>query len=366
MLLSDIEIQIESSDAVHQMYNFKFDQAAAKYRELKSRYPEHPLPYFLLGLNNWWKMLPNTDIDTWDKEFQAYMDTTIEKAETLYDENENNIEAAFFLAAAYGLLGEFYGNEKSYTKSAMATKNAISYFNVTSENSDLSPEFLYGKAVMNYYRTWLREEYPLLTPFLIFFPSGDKELGIKQLKEVTYNSFYTRTEAQYQLLRIYDNEDKYQKGYPIAQYLNSVYPDNAYFLRQYAKFAWFVNKYDEAKDACKSIIKKLDDGMPGFEETSGRYAGYILGDIYKKENKLDSAKYYYEKAVEYSERAGYTDQGYYLYSVDALAQIAEEEKDYDQALEYYKTLKKNGRKKKKTYQVVKDSKGKIKELKDRD
>lgn len=366
MLLSDIEIQIESSDAVHQMYNFKFDKASAKYQELKSRYPEHPLPYFLLGLNNWWKMLPNTDISTWDDEFQAYMDTTIEKAEILYDANENNIEAAFFLAAAYGLLGEFYGNEKSYTKSAMATKNAISYFNVTSENSDLSPEFLYGKAVMNYYRTWLREEYPLLTPFLIFFPSGDKELGIKQLKEVTYNSFYTRTEAQYQLLRIYDNEDQYQKGYPIARYLNSVYPDNAYFLRQYAKFAWFVNKYDEAKDACKNIINKLDAGMPGFEETSGRYAGYILGDIYKKENKLDSAKYYYEKAIEYSERAGYTDQGYYLYSVDALAQIAEEEKHYDQALEYYKTLKKNGRKKKKTYQVVKDSKGKIKELKDRD
>jgi hypothetical protein len=365
MLLSDIEIQIESTDAVNQMYNFKFDKAASKYTELRNRYPEHPLPYFLLGLNNWWKMLPNTDNHSYDKPFLAYMDSTIAKAEILYKENKNNLEAAFFLAASYGLLGEFHGNKKSYTKSAMATKNAISYFKVTSDNSDLNPEFLYGKAVMNYYRTWLREEYPLLTPILVFFPSGDKELGIRQLKEVTYNSFYSRTEAQYQLLRIYDNEDEYHKGYPIAQYLASIYPDNAYFLRQYAKFAWFVNKLDEAKKTCKSIIHKLDSGMPGFEENSGRYAGYILGDIYKKQGQIDSAKTYFLKAVEYSERAGHTEQGYYLYAIDGLAQIAEDQQDYDLALEYYKKLKKNGRKKKKSYTIVKDSKGKIKEIKEK-
>lgn len=365
MLLSDIDIQIESSDAVNQMYNFKFDKAQAKYRELRDRYPTHPLPYFLMALNNWWKMLPNTDIHTYDKEFLAYVDTTINLADRLYSENKNNIEAAFFLAAAYGLKGEFHGNSKSYSKSAVAAKNALSYASVTSENSDLSPEFLYGKGILNYYRTWLREEYPLLTPFLIFFPSGDKELGIEQLKEVTYNSFYSRTEAQYQLLRIYDNEDLYHKGYPIAKYLAATYPDNAYFLRQYAKFSWFVNKYGEAKKTCKTIIDKLDSGMPGFEETSGRYAGYILGDIYKREKKLDSAKYYYEKAIHYSERAGYTDQGYYLYSINNMAKIAEEEGDYKSALSYYERLRKNGRKKKKSYAIVRESKGKIKEVKDK-
>ncbi len=364
MLLSDIDIQIESSDAVHQMYNFKFDQARTKYLELRNRYPEHPLPYFLMALNNWWKMLPNTDIHTYDKEFLAYIDTTIAWADRLYSENKTNIEAAFFLAAANGLKGEFYGNAKNYSKSALAAKNAINYASVTSDNSDLSPEFLYGKGILNYYRTWLREEYPLLTPFLVFFPSGDKELGIQQLKEVTYNSFYSRTEAQYQLLRIYDNEDQYHKGYPIAKYLATTYPDNAYFLRQYAKFSWFVNKYDEAKNACKSIIEKFENDMPGFEETSGRYAGYILGDIYyKREKKIDSAKYYFTKAIEYSERAGYTDQGYYLYSINNMAKIAEDEGDYKTALDYYERLRKNGKKKKKSYAIVRESKGKIKEVK---
>ena len=104
--------------------------------------------------------------------------------------------------------------------------------------------------------------------------------------------------------------------------------------------------------------------MPGFEETSGRYAGYILGDIYyKREKKIDSAKYYFTKAIEYSERAGYTDQGYYLYSINNMAKIAEDEGDYKTALDYYERLRKNGKKKKKSYAIVRESKGKIKEVK---
>lgn len=363
MLLSDINIQIESTEAVNQMYNFKFDKAEKKFLELKKRYPNHPLAYFLMGLSNWWKMLPNTDIREYDKTFLAYIDTSLALCDEMLKENPNNLEASFFAAAAYGLKGEYYGTHGMYTKAAWATKNALSNLSETSEKSELSPEFLYGDAVLNYYRPWLKEEYPLLYPFLIFFPSGDKELGISQLKEVTYNAFYTRTEAQYQLLRIYDNEDNYPRGYPVAQYLATTYPDNSYFLRQYAKFSWFVNRYPEAKKACYDIIYKLDNHYPGFEETAGRYAGYILGDIYRKQNQPDSAQKYFEKAVMYSERAGQTDQGYYLYSLDGLAQIAENKGDRETALKYYKTLAYHGRKKKRSYGVVRDSKDKIKELK---
>jgi len=366
MLLNDLSIQIESTEAINQMYNFKFNQAEAKFKDLKKRYPQHPMPYFLLGLSNWWKMLPNTDIHTFDDAFLAYMDSSILFGEQLFDANNNNLEAAFFLAASYGLKGEFYGTRKSYTKAAWATKNALRYFKVTSDNSSLSPEFLYGKGILNYYRPWLKEKYPLLFPFLMLFPSGDEELGIKQLKEVSYKAFYSRTEAQYQLLRIYDNEDEYQKAYPIAKYLVKTFPDNSYFSRQYAKFAWFLNKYPEAKQECKSIIYKLDNGYPGFEATAGRYAGYILGDIYRKENKQDSAQKYFEKAVIYSERAGYTDQGYYFYALDGLAEIAEESGNNKAALQYYKTLLHNGRKKRKRYEIVKDAKDKIKEIRKRD
>src|SRR3954464_8756193 len=80
MLLMDEKIQIEATDAVNDMYNFKFEKAGRQFQILKLKYPNHPLPYFLMGLSIWWKMMPNLDHELEDTknddEFNAYMDTS--------------------------------------------------------------------------------------------------------------------------------------------------------------------------------------------------------------------------------------------------------------------------------------------------
>src|ERR1700740_1209577 len=60
-LMQNEGLQIEATEALNQMYNFKFDVAEAKFQEILRRYPEHPLPYYLVGLSNWWKMMPYDD-----------------------------------------------------------------------------------------------------------------------------------------------------------------------------------------------------------------------------------------------------------------------------------------------------------------
>ncbi|WP_460879874.1 hypothetical protein [Pontibacter rugosus] len=97
MLLLNKDIQYELEGAVDNMYNFKYERAEKQFKSLRRRYPEHPLPYFLMGLSQWWKIIP-TNVQTlkYDDLFFAYMDSTIQKAEALYDADEKNIEAAFF------------------------------------------------------------------------------------------------------------------------------------------------------------------------------------------------------------------------------------------------------------------------------
>ena len=57
------------------------------------------MPYFLLGLTTWWKIMPsNITNEQYDKVFLAYMDTTILVAERMHRRPEYRIEAAFFLA----------------------------------------------------------------------------------------------------------------------------------------------------------------------------------------------------------------------------------------------------------------------------
>ncbi|MDH3711399.1 MAG: tol-pal system protein YbgF, partial [Cyclobacteriaceae bacterium] len=202
LLLMDRDVQIDATQAVNDMYNFKFEQAEKQFRWLIQDYPEHPLPYFLLGLSQWWKMAPNIGNGQYDDQFTDYMDRSIELAKALYDENKKNVEASFFLSAAYGFKGRLYAERKQWRKAASAGKQALKYLDNSRGKSDLSPEFLFGDALYNYYSVWIPENYPILKPILVFFKKGDKELGIQQLQEVANNAFYTRTEAQFFLMRI--------------------------------------------------------------------------------------------------------------------------------------------------------------------
>lgn len=344
-LLMDENIQLEATEAVNYMYNFKFEEAEKGFQVIRKRFPNHPLPYFLMGLSQWWKIMPVLDLDKespYENLFIAYMDSAITLGENWYDENENP-EAAFFLSAAYGLKARLYGESGRYSKATYNGKNALSYLNKYSEDNELSPEFQFGKALFNYYAVWIRENFTLLRPILMFFPSGSKDLGIKQLKEVSYNAFYTRTEAQYFLMRIYANEEENEeKALPVARYLATTFPDNGYFQRCFARYAFTTGQWAEAEKVSYDILYKLAIGMPGYEATSGRIASFILGRVHKyKYNNYEKAKEYYQKALVFAEMTNATKMNYYLYSLGDLAKIADEEKDFETAKQYYKTVLKN-------------------------
>jgi hypothetical protein len=91
MVLKNPSVQIEATEAINMLYNYKFAEADAEFRWLKYRYPKHPMPHFLMGLAEWWKIVPNTEIETYDKRFLAQMDSTIALAETLYEDEKNKI-----------------------------------------------------------------------------------------------------------------------------------------------------------------------------------------------------------------------------------------------------------------------------------
>jgi hypothetical protein len=339
MLLLDPNVQIECTEAVNDMYNFKFERAEKQFDIIKLRYPDHPLPYFLKGLSTWWKMMPNLSKKDYDDIFLAYMDSTITMAEKLYKKSDNKIEAAFFLSGAYGFKAQFHGERDNYARATWAGKNALKYLSEYKDDNDLSPEFLYGVGLYNYYEVWIKEEYPLLRPVLFFFKNGDKQEGIRQLEEVANNAFYARTEAQYQLVRIYASleERKDHLALPLAQYLHQTYPDNPYFERLYARAAFYSGSY-ELESVSRSILKKIEEGNPGYEEISGRYASYFLGYINKSRNPA-LAKEYFLKTVYFAEKIGANDSGYYLRALKFLAEFAEKEGNKELAKQYYQKIK---------------------------
>ena len=337
-LLLDKGIQLELDGAVNNIYNFKYDRAERQFRSLRRRYPNHPMPYFLLGLSTYWKIIPtNFQTVQYDKPFLAYMDTAITKAQRLYDADNNNYEACFFLSAAYGFDARLHAERHDWRKATVSSRRSLNYLKKSQEANGLSPEFQFGQALFNYYAVWIGENYKLLKPVLLFFPRGDKKLGIAQLRSVAVNGFYTAIEARVFLMRILKNEENNdEESLPVARKLATTFPDNGYFQRFYALLAYDQGEFADCERVSREILDKINKGMPGYEGISGRYASYFLGYLMQNRYRdLAKAKDYFQRCIVFSESTGDTSGGFYLFANANLARIAVKEKDSGNARRYF-------------------------------
>ncbi len=358
ILLSDRKVQFEATDALNNLYNFNFKEAEEEFRNLRILYGWHPLPHFLMGLSQWWRIMPNLKDTSYDDRFLAYMDTTIMVAENLIKKRpEYEIEASFFLAAAYGFKGRLYSEEdrKQWRKAAVAGKNALKYLEISKGNHDLNPELLFGDGLYNYFSVWIPENYPLLKPILVFFSRGEKELGIQQLKQVSQEGFYTRVEAQVFLMRILGSfENDRQGALQISEYLYQTFPENPYFHRYYARLLYSTGKFGAVEPISKAILQRIDSSHLGYEATSGRYAAFFLGQINETRRNYDSAIYYYEKAIEFSEAIDATETGFYHYSMLSLGKIYSDKGEKEKARYYLKKVRKNAKRKDSAHKRARD------------
>lgn len=356
MVLKNPSVEIESTDAINHLYNFRFFEADREIRWLKYRFPNHPMPHFMLALAEWWKIVPNTDVTKYDDKMIMHLDSAIYLAKRLYNDVENKVEPAFFLAASYAFKGRLHSERKHWAKAAFAGKNALKYLEECKGKGELSPELLFGDGLYNYYAQWIPREYPALKPVLALFPKGDKELGIRQLEQVANNAFYTRTEARYFLLQIYSMENEYNKAYELARYMHRTYPNNPYFERYYCRTAFVTGHFTEAQEAARSILNKISEGKPGYEGVSGRNAAYVLGYYaYNYHRDYGMAREYYQKAIQFARETGDTKAGYYTASLIGLGKIAQHEKNLEEATRFYKEAMDGAPKKSSQYKEAKEA-----------
>lgn len=346
LLIADMYVQIEATQALNDMYNFKFREAKRQFLWLKQKYKEHPLPYFLLGMNEWWRIMPNLDIKKYDEQFLAYMDTSIMKAKKIYEDDSMKIEGAFFLAASYGFKARLYAERGRWLKSAGHANKALNYLEDSRGKEELSPELLFGDGLYNYFSVWIPENYPQLRPFLIMFDKGEKEVGLEQLREVAHNAFYTRTEAQYWLMRIlFTEENDIQGALHESEYLHKTYPDNAFFHRYYARLLFHTGRFAKAKILAEDMLMKIDSNYTGYEATSGRYASFFLARIWESNLDQDKAFHYYQRTIVFAEEIKAIKSGYYLYSLLGMARIYKKRGDKDEAKKCLITVRKNSKRK---------------------
>jgi len=293
---------------VDHLYNMEIKEAERVLDDIKIALPGHPATDMIEALLISWQEMPFNSHSPGYKAHVAKLQLVIEKASTILKNQPGNQEGIFFEMSARGLLAEYYADEESYMKAVSEAKHTYDFIKLGFELTDENPEFLFTVGLYNYFREKYPERHPMYKPFLWFFKSGNKEVGLKQLDMACRQAVLTKVEAHlytsYIYLR-YENDPESALKY--LRKLHKDYPINPFFQAKLGEALVMNRKYEEALPVTDLLIKHQD---PYY-----RMSAYVfLGAIAEKNQfNFESAKVYYQQGLK--EFANFNHKGDYYKSL---------------------------------------------------
>ena len=327
---------------IHQIYNIKFREAESTFRELIADYPNHPAGRFFLAMIDWWKILLDPDNESYDDIFFQKLEDVIYLCDQILKKDPDNINALFFKGGSIGFRGRLRAFRESWLKAADDGREALPIVEKAATLDPKNVDVQLGFGIYDYYAAVIPEENPLLKPLMIFFPSGDKERGIKELKNSAENGKYTKYEARYFLMTLYYNYEN--NPFAAGEYADELvkdFPDNPTFERWLGRISVKKGDLITAFKVFQDVLKKSEMNYEGYNSLSAkREANYYIGFQYKKLRQLDSAEHYFNECAVLSKEMdkGKEASGFLINSYLYLGMINDLKGNRDKAVSYYKDL----------------------------
>jgi hypothetical protein len=315
---------------VDYIYNYQFDKASAVYEKIKSRYPDHPVPYLFRGMLTYWKNFPlipsSPAITSFSDDLLTCMDLCAEKRNLAW-------EAEYLLSdlGARGLLLLYYAdNDLSMDVIPLASKTyqpLMRSFDFTGSYAD----FYYFTGLYRYYRESYPEAHPVYKPIAVLFRRGDMAKGLNELKLAANYSIFLKAEASSFLTVIFIS---FEHNFPVAcQYsktLHERYPDNNQYLGVYVKTLLLTKQYDEAE---KMLKQYRITGNPYFRMQKNILEG-ILQE--KKYRNLKYAESLYNAGIKDAVALGDFANEYQAYAYFGLSRIMKANNEARLSKSYHK------------------------------
>ena len=180
------------------------------------------------------------------------------------------------------------------------------------------------------------EKFPFLKPFMLFFPEGNKEKGLEELKFVAENGKFGKIEARYFLLSSYYKfEENMFEAKKWADRLLKDFPNNPTFEKYLGRIYVKMGSYIKASPVFEDIFKKCESGLPGYNDVTKREAAYYVGMRYKLQNNVDSTRIYFEISEKLSKKIDDEETGWLVNSLLYLGMCYDQLGDRDKAVKYY-------------------------------
>jgi hypothetical protein len=322
---------------IKEIYDIKFSSAEKTFKELIADHPEHPAGKFFLAMIDWWKILLDLDNESYDDIFFAKLEDVIFQCDEILKKDPDNVDALFFKGGAIGFRGRLRAIRNSWIKAADDGREAMPLVQKASRLDPNNIDVQLGFGIYNYYAAVIPEQYPFIKPLMIFFPNGDKDKGIRELKLVATKGKYARFEAQYFLMTLYYHyEGNNQKANEYAKLLNSEFPDNSLFERFLGRTLVRRGDYMSADTIFLNIYSRCINNKPGYNASAKREAAYYLGYYRKMVGKIDSAIIYFKECVDISKKIDQKEEsGFRINSTLYLGILSDQTGQRSKAIEYY-------------------------------
>ncbi len=289
---------------INQIYSIKFTEAEKTFQLLKKEYPKHPASRFFFAMIDWWKIILSEENEEKDDIFYDKIEEAVDFCDEILDDDPNNVDALFFKGGAIGFRGRLQVMRESWFSAANAGREALPLVEQAYKLDPKNEDVKLGFGIYNYLAAVIPEKYPIVKPVMIFFPEGNRALGLQQLKDAAISGKYSKYEARYILVTFYFYfENDMNSAQIYAQQLVESFPNNPMFERWRGRIAAREKETTLADSIFKDVLHKADKNYEGYNTPMvRREANYYLGYNLKNGSDLNTALQYFKKCIEESKK----------------------------------------------------------------
>lgn len=330
------------SKGIDYVYKMQHDSADMIFQQFVNQDPKDPTGYFLQSMNEWWKIYQVKEDYSNDDKYLARADLCIKACEEKLDANENDDWATFMLGGVIGYRGFMNAMRNNWLAAIDDGKKGLNLIQKSYELNPSNKDALLGVGIYNYAVDYVVERYPFLKAVLFFFPKGNKEQGLSQLRECAENGKFSKIEANVHLAFILISYEKnYTEAEKYASKLVSMYPNNPMFERFLGRCYVGSYRYQEAMTHYKNVLAKVDSNYTGYNNSFvRREAAYYIGLSLLRTWNYDEALKYYEQAINLCkpvDKPG-EESPFYVFSVLGSGMANDYKGNHTEAVKYYDML----------------------------
>jgi hypothetical protein len=284
---------------INYIYNLEFENADRELQQIINLHPEHPAGYFFYAMVDWWKIQIDPDNEYYDSEFKRKLEKVIDVCDNILDKDEFSVVALFYKCGAIGFRGRLFSHRDSWLKAADDGRIAYPILMKAYRLAPTNYDIMLGMGIYDYFAEVIPSQYPILKPIMLFFPKGNKQRGIEELKMTAEKSRYACYESSYFLMQLYLNyENDPLKALDIAKTLYNKFPSNVLFHRYLGRCFVRLGRWVDVERTFSYVLERIKNKQRGYNKSVEREAIYYMGMYHMAMNNLDVVLQYFYRCDE--------------------------------------------------------------------